>query len=320
MAVLKNLIKDVGSITQFTGKSWGELTANDEREYYYARVIAARKHAFAKIMRNLSQYSIATISACRGYRREAYTRYREENGLSIKDPAPVWEASWASEYEIPKSENLRRQKELQLRLYKAGLEGIMPIYGCYKEDGASEASMEESFICFHQDYLYLMETVMELGHLFEQDAVCVLRPNGERGLLIKTSPKDINAEPSVKLYQPFMYFRGFDSNETDTPEKALQVCFSRVNNANFWWKEDKSVLKSYRIITGVQSANPGLLPSDYRTMSVKAYAKGRDYTAPNEVITTKKGVFSAWYNLNKTHPLRTPLHETILKAMMREEK
>lgn len=293
---------------------------NDRTEQLKARILSARKHAYAEIMRNIAEYSIATISACRTYRREAYKRYRDENGLSLKDPANVWEAEWADEYMIPKQENLRRQKELQLQLYKAGLEGIMPIYGCYKEDGMDEASLEESFICFHKDYLYLMETIMELGTLFEQDAVCVLRPNGSRGLLIKTSPKDINAEPKVRLYQPFMYFRGFDANETDRPEEAMQVCFSRINNANFWWREDKSLLKSYRIITGLQSAILGLHPTEYKTMAHRVYAKGKDYTAPKEVITTAKGVFSAWCDLSKPHPLRTPLHENILKSMIRDEK
>lgn len=165
-------------------------------------------------MSNLEKYSIATISACRGFRREAYTRYREENGLSINEPAyGVSGEEWSEDYIISKQENLRRQKELQLKLYKAGLVGIAPIYGCYKEEGFNKYTLEERFICFHKDYLYLMDTICKLGTLFEQDAVCVLKPNGERGLPLKTSPKDINAKPKVKLYQPFGYFNGFDAEE-----------------------------------------------------------------------------------------------------------
>lgn len=291
-------------------------------ENYKSKVLSARKHAFAEIMSNLEKYSIATISACRGFRREAYTRYREENGLSINEPAyGVSNEVWSIDYIISKQENLRRQKELQLKLYKAGLLGITPIYGCYKEEGSDKYTLEESFICFHKDYLYLMDTICKLGTLFEQDAVCVLKPNGERGLLLKTSPKDINAEPKVKLYQPFAYFKGFDAEESSSPEKSLQECFSRVNNSNFWWKfNDNIKLNSYRIITNLTDALPGLYPTEYKTLSIQAYSGGRDYTAPNEVITTKRGIFSAWYDLQKPHRLRTKLHELILKAMVKDER
>lgn len=313
-----NPLKDlITSKSKLKCKNVSDLTPTE----YKDKVLSARKHAFAEIMRNLSHLNVATISACRKYRREAYTRYREENGLSIKESASVSKAIWSDEYIIPKPENLRRQKELQLKLYKAGLLGITPIYGCYREDGADAPTLEESFICFHTDYLYLMDTVCKLGTLFEQDAVCVLKPNGERGLLLKTSPKDINSDPSVKLYQPIAYFKGFDANKTRTPEKVLQECFSRVNNANFWWLPNNNAkLQSYRIVTNLMDSIPGLYPTEYRVLSIKAYAKGREYTAPDEVITTKKGVFSSWYDLSNPHELRTKLHELILKAMIHDEK
>lgn len=326
MAVLKGYI---GSITQYTGKSWGEITAKDERDYYIAKLLSARKHAFQEILHNIKSYAIATISACRVYRREAYTRYREEHNLKYTQPANPQEELWADEYLIDRNENLRRHKELQQQLYKAGFEGIMPIYGCYPEDGADihEISLEMSYICFHQDYYYLVDTITKLGKLFEQDAVCVLRPETKRGTMIKTSPKDINAEPKYRWGEAMMFYSGMDFEKVRDVNKSLMDYFSRVGDTNFWWntkifdtKEhyNDGVLQAHRIITGLQSANPGLLPSDYRTMSLQARAKG--YTAPDSVITTKKGVFSAWYDLSKPHKDRTKLHEHILKAMIREEQ
>lgn len=340
MAVIKGYISDrtlkrmVGTITQFTGKKWGDLTALDQEAYYKAKVIAARKHAFSEILQNIKQYSIATISACRVYRREAYQRYRDEHNLAYNKPASPKDEAWADEYLISKAENLRRHKELQLQLHKAGFEGIMPIYGCYPEDGADirEISLEMSYICFHKDYFYLVDKITKLGELFEQDSVCVLRPEAKRGTLIKTSPKDINAEVKYRKGEAIMVYSGmgFEGNIKDV-NKSLMDYFSRVGDTNFWWDtktfidkshidDDNGVLQAHRIMLGVQSANPGLYPTEYRTMAHRAYSKGREYTAPDSVITTKKGVFSAWYDLSKPHPLRTPLHEIILKAMIRDER
>lgn len=289
-----------------------------EKELYLQKILAARKHEFNIVMNHLQEYSIATISATRAYRREAYKEYRRLYNLTIKDE--VTESMLNSEpdfqqYRIGMQENIIRGRQLQQKLYKANLEAITPVFGLYY--GASESS----YICFHKDYLYLVETICKLGTLFEQDAVCVLKPNGERGLLLKTSPKDINSDPSVKLYQPIAYFKGFDANKTRTPEKVLQECFSRVNNANFWWLPNNNAkLQSYRIVTNLMDSIPGLYPTEYRVLSIKAYAKGREYTAPDEVITTKKGVFSSWYDLSNPHELRTKLHELILKAMIHDEK
>ncbi len=326
MAVIKGYIS---SITQFTGKSWDKITAGDERDYYIAKVLSARKHAFQEILRDIKNYSIATISACRVYRIDAYVRYREEHNLKYTQPANPQAELWADEYLIDRGENLRRHKELQQQLYKDGLEGIMPIYGCYPEDGADvrEISLEMSYICFHRDYYYLVDTITKLGKLFEQDAVCVLRPETKRGIMIKTSPKDINANPKYRWGEAMRVYSGMGFERVKDVNKSLMDYFSRVGDTNFWWETkisdtkegyDDGVLQAHRIITGLQSASPGLLPSDYHIMSISARTK--DYTAPESVITTKKGVFSSWYDLSKPHKDRTKLHEHILKAMIKEER
>lgn len=320
-----------GSVTQFSGKSWGDITSKDEEAYYYAKVIAARKHAYQEILHNIKNYSIATISACRVYRREAYTRYRDEHNLKYNQPANPQEEVWADEYLINRNENLRRHKELQLQLHKAGLEGIMPIYGCYPEEGADirEISLEMSYICFHKDYFYLVDKITKLGKLFEQDSVCVLRPDAKRGTLIKTSPKDINAGVKYRWGEAIMVYSGMGFENVRDVNKSLMDYFSRVGHTNFWWDakiydtkgyqdDSKGVLQAHRLVLGIQSAMPGLLATDYRSLAIQT--KGQDYTAPENVITTTKGVFSSWYDLSKPHKDRSPLHFHILKAMMKDEK
>lgn len=284
----------------------------DIKDRYVEKVVAARKHEFNRIMNFLQEYSVATISACRHYKREAYAEYRKDNNLSSKDEVTGYTIDSSNDaplyyhYKINQKENVLRGKELQQRLYKAGLEGITPVFGVY--NGESETS----FICFHKDYLYLVDTIIKLGTLFEQDSVCVLRPSAKFGALIKTSPPDINAEPSKKIGQAIMRFSGLKIHNKDD----IVDCCSQLNKTRFSFNEKK--MRAYRIITGMADANYGMLPSvsEATILHYKCSASGRRVTAPDSIITTSGTAFRDWFNLNKPHPERNQMDEIIIKAML----
>lgn len=279
-----------------------------EKELYLQKILAARKHEFNIVMNHLQEYSIATISATRAYRREAYKEYRRLYNLTIKDE--VTESMLNSEpdfqqYRIGMQENIIRGRQLQQKLYKANLEAITPVFGLYY--GASESS----YICFHKDYLYLVETICKLGTLFEQDSVCVLRPSAKLGAMIKTSPKDINSDPQFKRGQALMRFKGLTiHNKTD-----IVNCCSKINNSKFSFNE--LALKSCRIITDIVDANYGIMSAgEARRIHYKVSANNRRISAPNHIITTAGTIFRDWHNLNKPILDRNEMDETIISALL----
>lgn len=283
---------------------------------------AGRRRNIDKIIQFIDQYSVATISACRGYSRDGYKKYREIYNLPNSiDATLLYKESWAKQYKITKAENFRRHKELLQHLHKrlyarVGTDEyeVIPIYGCYKEAGTPKPSMEISYIVFMKDYYDLYKIICELGTLFEQDAVCVLRIGASYGHLIKTSPPDINSNPEVKLHEPISRFRGWKVQPENT--STILENFSRASNTDFWWLDMS--LKSHQVIRGVRKH--GLTNIEASLLSRKLCASGSSYTAPKSVITTSGTIFRDWYNLDKPNKNRTPLHEYILKEMRYDEQ
>lgn len=228
---------------------------------------------------HLSKYHCATISACRSYRREAYSIFRDKLNQGKK----LWEIPDSDVYLVSKKENKLRNTDLGNRLHRAGnYIGITQIQGVFHEQGAKKPSLEASFIVFSDDFNNLKESILKLGTLYEQDSVCIVEKQALSGAEYKTSPKDINAYSDYPLYAPVRKFKGIEagdsSNYYEKNEDKMEAFFSSIKGRPFRF----SVIKASEFyLKGKQFLYPHIQASQYR------FIKG-DYLLPIDKLSTTK--------------------------------
>lgn len=234
---------------------------------------------------HLNNYHCATISACRSYRREAYTIFREQLNKGVE----MWKIPDSDAYLVSKKENKLRNADLGNRLYRAGgFTGITQINGVFHEQGAEKPSLELSYMLFCDDYDYLYDNMLKLGELYEQDSVCVIERGAVSGAEIKTSPKDIDGYSGIPQFAPVRKFKGTQAGDSSSyyekNEGKLQAFFSSINGRPFRFSEVKA---SATKLHGIQTLIPELKASDYR------FVKG-DYLLPAQVVTTKGNILTSY--------------------------
>lgn len=107
-----------------------------------------------------------------------------------KDGTEVPRGEEASDSELLKGEKLasinnKRTLELKKMIIEKNY-SFLPVYGGFKEEGASSASFEKSFIVFNfdrrgntKDINDLVNDCMEMGKHFNQDSILVKKPNSK---------------------------------------------------------------------------------------------------------------------------------------------
>lgn len=234
---------------------------------------------------HLNNHHCATISACRKYRREAYTIFREQ----LNEGKWLGDIPQAKEYLIPKRENRLRNADLKNRLYRTYLfTGITQINGVFQEDGIDKPELELSFIVFCDDYDALHNKILELGELYEQDSVCVVERGAVSGAEIKTSPKDIDGYSGTPQFAPVRKFKGTQAGDSskfyEENEGKLQAFFSSIRGRPFRFSELKV---SAAKLEGAQD----LMPELRNSVSSFRFVKG-EYLLPQLVITTKGNILA----------------------------
>ena len=276
----------------------------------------------SRVLNHITHNAVATISAFRTYRREAYHRFGADKLYGNPE---------ADQYLIPLRENKMRHKALGLDLiklcnkYKGA--GFKSIIGAYQEAGA-KASKESSYIVWcppeYQDKFKF--EVINLGTKYEQDAI-TYQPYKSGFYLISTSPDDIDAN-QTRIGGVMMSFKGISMGtreydniqEVNTPSqvplssaqtrmivKTLSKCFSLIGNRPFFWKEwgaedyetesrlVKWVVKSMynKEPSGVSGYHGALIKSSVRSHRIRLdkMLKAEGYISlPNYMLDTDNGL------------------------------
>lgn len=122
------------------------------------------------------------------------------------------------------SENNKRTNELKRALKNYGY-SYLAVYGGYREEGASEASMEKSFVVYpynivsHSKYNFedFLDDMKELGKKYDQDSILVCEPGGK--------PHYVALKPGVDEF-------GFDSVRDNDMNSEYFTAIKKWNDSS----------------------------------------------------------------------------------------
>lgn len=262
----------------------------------------------SRIWQHIQENSVATISAFRGYRRDAFSIFREQ----LNEGLWLGEIPEAQAYRIPKAENMKRHRDLgQLLAYK-NLH-YMQINGMFQEEGMDKPQPELSYFVWHKDFNKLKKDIIELGTLFEQDAVCVVEQGAKNGAMYNTSPDDIKGNGNEPIGAVLMKFRNLAIGYRDRGSDGnLQQYFSSLRNRPFHFKGIESSAK----YVGISSIT-GETPTSIYCKTLRHPELKTCMVWPDK-ITTEGNIYSKWTDLTKPHPDRTHRNEAVMEKLYKD--
>lgn len=182
--------------------------------------------SLSKLLKYISTYDCATISACRTYSAEPYYRYGAE--LKGADPEEL------EQFLVPPKVNKKNTAMLKQKITALGY-GVLEIKGVYEEKGC-KPSVEMSFFVFDISRKgKLRQTMLYLGNLFEQDSITYADAGGNFSLLSTTPFFDTPKRAKHKATG--REIMGFDGVSYSTPDISNSGQFySKLKNKGFFWK------------------------------------------------------------------------------------